>query len=95
VLACPARSFLEPIELFTTKRAEPLVATIVEGALGWTGFCRNDIVQPYIMGPIVVEALPPVALRTLAEAFEIEFALIGKGIVLARNVKDLVSFHAF
>ena len=52
------------------------------------------VVEPDEVDALVSEAVPAGARRSFAEAFEIERAVVGGGVVLAGNVEDLAGFGA-
>src|SRR5690242_14423162 len=83
----------EPVELFLSERAEALVAAILECSGLRTRGCRNDIVQADVMRAVMVEALPSFPLGSLAEPLQELGTLIGKRVMLARHIKDLIGLE--
>src|SRR5271165_3899206 len=74
----PRHVGLEPVELLVAEDSEALV-----GALA------RDVDQPDEVYPVVVEAVPALALGPLAEPFQV-FRPVADDVVLAWHVEDLV-----
>lgn len=73
----------DPRELVLAEHAEPALANV------------EDVIEADEMRPLVIEAKPAIAFCSLAEPFEILFAVVVQDIVLARDVKDAAALTIF
>src|SRR5947209_7737045 len=71
---------LEPIELLGAELAH--------------AFKLEDVVEPDEMHPVVVEAVPSGALGGFAIAFEVELAVVRRGVVFAGDVEHSLLLQA-